>query len=363
MRNLSLVCLLFGTVWWTQARAVSPTSPPAKSARTNDGGNDEKPATPSAATVAPDAPVLTIKGLCTAQASALKGHSANAPCQTVITRAEFEKLTAAIQPNMPPTAKRQLASSYPRLLVMSSEAEQRGLDKQKHFQQMMAYARLQLLTQELVRNIEEQAAQVPDKDIEDYYREHATAFEKVTVERILVPNIKVVQGTGERASSEDNLADAAKTETEAENKEAMQEAEQLRQRAAAGENFDKLQRAAYDAAGIDSPIPTTKLVNWRRGSLPVAHLSVLDLKVGEISAIISDRTGHYIYKLDAKEIESLEEARTEVHLVLQNQRMRDMMKKVQESVATEVNQAYFGTPAAPKAPDSAAFAKPDSDKD
>jgi hypothetical protein len=357
MRNISLVCVLLGTLWWAQARPAWPTSPPVKSA------GDEKQSPPAAATVAPDAAVLTIKGLCTGQAVAPTSDAATTACQTVITRAEFEKLSAAIQGNMTPTSKRQLANSYPRLLVMSHEAEQRGLDKREHFQQMFAYARLQLLSQELVRNIGEQAAQVPDQEIEDYYREHHTAFEKATVERVLVPNIRVTTGTSGGASSKNKRADTARTETEEENKDAMKEAEQLRQRAAAGENFDKLQRAAYDAAGVDSPIPTTKLVNWRRGSLPVAHLSVFDLKVGEISAIISDATGHYIYKLDSKEMESLEEARAEIHSVLKKQRTRDLMNKVQESVATEVNQAYFGSPVTFTSPDPATVTKPDSDKD
>jgi hypothetical protein len=268
---------------------------------------------------------------------------------------------------MPPTTKRQLAGSYPRLLIMAHEAELRGLDKQEHFQEMLAYGRLQLLTQELVRDLEDRAGQLPDKDIEDYYHAHATAFEKATVERILVPNRKFLHPTAVGAASNGKPADAASAEAgsekEDENQDAMREAEQLRDRAIAGEDFPKLQRAAYDVAGVESPIPTTKLVNWRRGSLPVAHLVAFDLKVGEISKIISDSTGHYIYKLDSKEMESLAEATPEIHSVLQKQRMRDMMKKVQDSATTNVNQAYFGAAITPKAPGNATPANPDSDQD
>lgn len=363
MRNLSLVCLLLGSLWWTQAGPTSPILLGAKSAaRISGGDDDQKQATPTEATVSPDTAVLTIKGLCAGRGSGPLGDSAGAPCQTVITRAEFEKLTGAIQPDMPPTTRQQFASTYPRMLAMSHEAEQRGLDKREHFQQMIAYARLQILSQELVHDIQEQAAQVGDKDIEDYYRQHLTSFERATLERVLVPIIKQTEMTG--ASTDVKGKPGAAARIEQESKKAMaKEADRVRERAAAGEDFAKLQRAAYDAAGVDSPIPTTKLANWRRGSLPAAHLSVFDLKVGEISSVISDSTGHYIYKLDSKQMESLEEARKEIHSVLQNQRVRDMMKKVQESVATEVNQGYFRTPAAPKAPDPAAFIKSDSDKD
>jgi parvulin-like peptidyl-prolyl isomerase len=287
------------------------------------------------------------------------GGSANAPCHTVITRAEFEKLSVAIQPNMPPTTKHQLATTYPRLLVMSHEAEQRGLDKQDHFQEMITFARLQILAQELVRNIQERAAQVPDKDIDVYYRDHLTSFEKATLERILVPVKRQTEATGGSTHIKDNPTVAARIEQEKEAAMAK-EAERLRERAVAGEDFAKLQRAAYDAAGVTSAPPSPRFTNWRRASLPAAHLSAFDLKVGEVSAVISDRTGHYIYKLDSKEMEPREDARAEIQSILEKQRTREMMKEVQESITTEVNQAYFGTPATPNSPDTS-LVKPDSD--
>jgi hypothetical protein len=360
VRNISLVCVLLGTLSWAQARPASPTAQSATSAaRSSDGDDQRQPIPPTAATVGPGDAVLTIKGLCSESTGRSMGGSANASCQIVITRAEFEKLSGAIQPNMPPTTKRQLASTYPRLLVMSHEAEQRGLDKQDHFQEMITFARLQILSQELVRNIQERAAQVPDKDIDDYYRDHLTSFEKATLERILVPVKRQTGATGGSTHTKDNSADAARIEQE--NQEAMaKEAERLRERAVAGEDFAKLQRAAYDAAGVSSAPPSPRLTSWRRASLPAAHLSAFDLKVGEVSAVISDRTGHYIYKLDSKETESREEAGAEIQSILEKQRTREMMKEVQASITTEVNQAYFGTPATPSSPDTSSI-KPESD--
>jgi len=68
------------------------------------------------------------------------------------------------------------------------------------------------------------------------------------------------------------------------------------------------------------------------------------MKPGEISPVISDAGGYYIYKLVAKELQPLGEAETEIYKTLEKQRMAAMMQKVEESVTTDANQAYFGPP-------------------
>src|ERR1700693_94084 len=184
MRMLSVVCvvLLASLAWSQQNSGAAAPQPPASR------GDDDKETMPdSAAAVAPDAAVLTIQGFC--PGAAPKREGAEAPCQTVVSRAQFERLATAIHANVP-TQKRQLATSYPRLLAMAREAEERGLDKQTHFQEMIAFARLQILSQELVHSIQDEAAQVPAKDLEDYYHDNAASFERADLERVTVPNIR-----------------------------------------------------------------------------------------------------------------------------------------------------------------------------
>jgi hypothetical protein len=336
MRILSLVCLvLLVSLAWSQAQPGLPTAAPPEPAAPAGKDDDKQPLPDSAAAVAPDAAVLTIKGLCPGPAAKSETNSNAAGCQTVITRAQFERLSTAIRANAP-TQKRQLATSYPRMLAMAREAEQRGLDQQAHFEELIAFARLQILSQELVHSIQDEAAQVPAKDIEDYYHDQFASFERASLERIMVPDIRQVQSE-DKDKDKDN------------DKEAMrQEAERLRARAAAGEDFTKLQKEAYDFAGLNTPPPPTGLVKTRRASLPPGHQSAFDMKPGEISPVISDAGGYFIYKVVAKEIEPLEEAEAEIHKTLESQRMRAMMQKVQESVTTEANQAYFGPPSRPR---------------
>ncbi len=335
MRHKLFVCLSLCALGWAQS---TPTVPAPSSS------------------VADNAPVITIKGLCGGTATGLAADTTNNPCQTVITRETFEKLAGAIQVNMTPESKRQLAEKLPLLLVMTHQAEQLGLDRQESFQKMIAYARVQILAQELNRELQEKAAQVSAREIEDYYHKYSDAFERATLERILIPNFKELDAPDSPLKTEE----AARSKQQSKD-EMTKEAVRLQERAVAGEGFPKLQQDAYDAAGVKSPPRPTKLPNTRRASLPAGHLSVFDLKPGEVSAVISDATGHYIYKLDSKEMEPLGQAREEIHAILQKQREKEMMKDLQASTTTELNPSYFQPNAQRPSTDPATLAKPNSD--
>jgi len=88
--------------------------------------------------------------------------------------------------------------------------------------------------------------------------------------------------------------------------------------------------------------PTVNLPNVRRTGLPQGHAAVFDLKPGEVSAVISDSGGHYIYKLNSKTEMPLEQAKNEIHSKMQNDRMREKMEKLNSSFKAETNEAYFG---------------------
>ena len=123
-------------------------------------------------------------------------------------------------------------------------------------------------------------------------------------------------------------------------------AESLRARAAAGEDFAKLQKEAFTAAGTKVESPTVSMPKVRRTGLPPAHAAVFDLKPGEVSAVLSDSGGHYVYKVVSKEQLPLDQVKEEIRGTLRTQRVRDAMDKVQNSFKTETNEAYFG-PAGP----------------
>jgi len=343
MRNGWLICCLFGALAYGQAKPA--TAPQKSPAAATDDDDRPVPPPPAAAAVASDAPVLTIKGLCARDAS--KRGDSSAACETVITREEFEKIARAIQPSLTPVVKRQLVSLYPRLLIMSHEAEARGLDKEEYFQQMFAFARMQILTQQLTHRVQEEAAKVPEQAIADYYQKNPESFTQYSLERIYVPRLK------QEPPPSQKLSDEAEKERETNAEAEMTKlAGALRARAASGESFAALQKEAYQSAGLKSNPPNASMGKIRRTGLPPGHEAVFSLKAGEVSQVLSDAGGHYIYKLDSMSMETLADAKDEIHNVLQSQRTKELMDKIQGPFSTEVNDAYFGTGPAGVPPNS-----------
>jgi len=348
-----LMCVLLGTLAWGQAAPGTPAPP-------------QTPADTSAA-VPPDAAVITINGVCsaepktaTAKAGAAKPVTAAktaatktpaADCKTVITKAQFEKLASAVAPNVTPQVKKQLAGVLPRFIGMSAEAKKRGLDKTPQFEETVKFAKMQILTTQLQRAIQDEAAKVPQDEVEKYYKEHADSFEQFNVDRLFVPRTK--QGDAEAKEEDDKdekLSDEAKKAKEAEEKAKADQSEQamtklaesLRARAAAGEDFAKLQKEAFEAAGMKIESPTVNLPNVRRTGLPPGHAAVFELKPGDVSQVISDSGGHYVYKVSSVDHMTLDQANNEIHSKLQNDRTREMMDKVNNSFKVETNDMYFG---------------------
>jgi hypothetical protein len=338
---------LFGNLSWAQNKPAA--APQQKSPSAADDDEDRPvPPPPSAAAVAPDAPVLTIKGLC---ADSQAKPAVDSGCQTVITRAEFEKIAGAIQPSLSPVIKRQLVSLYPRLLIMSHEAEMRGMDKEERFQQMFDFARMQILTQQLTRRVQEEASKVPEQEIEDYYKKNPDSYMEYSLERIYIPRLKQEPPPSQKLSQE------AEAERQKNAEAAMTKlADTLRARAASGESFEALQKEAYQFAGLKSNPPNASMGKTRRTGLPPGQEAVFSLKVSEVSQVLSDAGGHYIYKLDSATLETLADAKDEIQNVLQTHRNKELMDKIQGPFSTEVNDAYFGTGPAPGTPTGAANA-------
>ena len=354
MRKSWLMCVLLAATAWGQA---APAGPPPNAPAT---------APDTSASVPADAPVITVVGVCPAPAKAAAPKTATAKtgtaatktaaadCKTVITRAEFEKLASGVAPNITPQLKRQLAGVLPRLIAMSAVAQKRGLDKTPQYVETVKFAKMQILTNELQKSIQAEAAKVPESDVADFYKKNPEAYDQYNLDRLFIPRFKQpppepegdkeekLTDDQQKAKEEQEKARTAKSEAEM-----TSLAEALQKRAAAGEDFVQLQKEAFDAAGMKIETPSVNVPKVRRTGLPPGHSAVFDLKAGEISALISDTGGHYVYKVKEKVELPLAEVKEEIHAALQNQRMKDAMEKYQSSYHTDTNEAYFG-PAPPQ---------------
>jgi hypothetical protein len=316
----------FLIVAWTSVPAAAQAASQSTAPDADDAHGQNNPSTPAAkpaASIGMNDVVMTIKGFCPDR------KNATDPCQTVITRQEFENLAVAIRPSMSASVKQQFANLYPKLLIMAQKAEEMGLDKQSPYEQMIVFSRMQILAQALSHKVQQDASVVSDQEVADYYARNADTFDMYTLQRLVVPLSK--QGGSDSASaknaSELQFDELAKT---------------LRARAAAGEDFLKLQKEAFDAAGIKVASTNVSMGTVRRTSLPAAHIPIIDgLKPGEVSQVIKDNGGHYIYKLESKEHPTLTQAETEIRHLLAAQHASEAVDKITSSYSIETNKNYF----------------------
>jgi hypothetical protein len=272
---------------------------------------------PSAAgrSVAPGDAVITVNEFCPDEM-----RQGGTTCRIVITRAQFEKLAEALQPGMPLPLRLKVASSYARMMRMAAVAEQRALDKTAAFAEEMRFARLQLLSQDLTRVLQEEANAVSDAEIERYYKENLASYEQATLARIFIPR-----------TGREKAADAGAL---------SRLAGELRLRAVNGDDPDKLQTEAFAVAGMMGMQARTTMEKVRRNTLPPNHEGAMELQPGAVSEVISDPAGgHFIYKMIAKETVTLEDAQGEIREQIASQRYRRSMRRFEGDVV--FNDDYF----------------------
>jgi parvulin-like peptidyl-prolyl isomerase len=328
-----LCLLLLATSAWGQAAkpAARPASPQAASA--SSAAADSA----AAANIGPATAVITIAGLCDKPPV---DKSKKADCKTVVTRAEFEQLVAAVAPTIAAPARKQLASQYGMALVMVHKAHELGLDQGPRFQELMRVARIGVLTKELSAKLQEQAEKISDKELETYYHNNEASFQEVDLQRIFIPRSKQTPDSKDKPSDDAAAKDAAKKEQQ-ESEDAMKKlAETMRGRAAAGEDFAKLQDEAIATSGFKGK-PPTRLGKVRRTSLPPDQGEVFNLKVGETSQLLTTPNGYLVYKVGDKDTLPMDHVREEIISTLQSQRMQDAMQTIQHSATPELNPKYF----------------------
>jgi len=337
MTRYGLVCLLLGAMAWAQAaNSTSPApqqQPASAPGATPAAGNPAASKEPDLSKVAMDAPIITIQGVCDNAAGDKKAED----CKTTITREQFEKVVDAIQPQMNQRARRQFAARYANALIMASKAHELGVDQGAEFEERMQLARIQVMSQMLGQAEQKKAAEISDKEIDDYYNANKANFEEASVQRIFVPRLQQLP------APKGKLSEAEEQKRQKEAEEAMKkEADTLHARAVAGEDFDKLEEEAYKAAGIQSKAPTTMMEKVRRNHLPPAQAVAMDLKAGEISAVLSDQSGYYIFKMAKKEAQPEDAVKEEIKGTLRSQKMQDQMQAIEHSAKANLDEAYFG---------------------
>ena len=366
MRFVCIPVLLVASLTLAQAPANTTATPAPKPLPTsvNAASAVRRPKTSS---LAPDTPVITIMGLCDAASARPKTgataakRATGAACKTVITRAQFDALAEAIQPNLPSAAKFQLATIYPKLLLMQREFRKQGLEKDPKVKQSLAFSRVRSEAEEMARALKEKADDVPNAEIEKYYKDNPSEFEQFELQRIFVsketkPAVKdnkpepkqesSKSSETEKDSNQESAQPAEKAkadDTKVDNDRMKELADAVHAQAVAGEDFEKLQKQATELAGLQAG-PSANLGKLTAHQLPPAHVIVTSMKTGEVSQVFVDPNGYYIYKLVSKSIKPLDQVRADIKTNLAQRRFAEAMQSVEQSARTVLNDTYFPKP-------------------
>lgn len=277
--------------------------------------------------VAPNATVVEVRGICPNGADSAKAGS----CKLVITKEQFNAMVAGMnvtaQISTRP-AMRSFAESYVQLLALANAGEKSGIDKDPRFQELIRIARIRALAEAYRRSLDEKYANPSPQEIEAYYQENIAKYEVLKVERIIMPSVNP------------NRTPAARAEFE---KKFQQLANEIRERAARGEETQNLQDEAYKSLALPSP-PKTDLGMKRRGTLPAGiEKDLFALKPGEVTKLEAELSGLNVYKLRSRDTIPLQFVKDEIVRDLHQKNMESAIKAITGAVHADLNEQFFGS--------------------
>ena len=327
IRHLQFVCVLAVAPLLTQALAQQQQVPPAQGSQPPAAVGNRPQPLQAPTPVAPDAPVITIHGICPAGQVAA-GEKADS-CGLVLTRTEFETLVTSINTTnqtytMP--ALRSLAGGYVTVLTLADAAEKAGVDKDPRFQELMKVTRARTLADAYRRYLQEKYSNPSPEEVAEYYKQNINKFEQQKIDRIMVPRVNPKRPQDKRAEWE---------------KKARELAAAIRERAARGEDVVALQVEVYKTLGLnDSQPPQTELPG--KGVFPPAvDQDIKALKPGEVTKVEFEPSGFNIYKLRMRSAVPLEAAKAQIVREYSQQKIDAELKSLTGRVHSDFNEQYF----------------------
>jgi PPIC-type PPIASE domain len=331
MLRLVMICLLATSLAPAQTQSV-----PAKP-KTPQPATAPKAASPQGTA---SQPVITIHGVCSARPTAAPKTSARAtkaPCTMIITKEQFDALVNALNTSnqsLSPSVRRNFAQAYVELLAFEQAAQKAGEENDPRFAQVMRFVRMRTLADSYRRVLAEKYRNPSPDELQAYYNQNLAKYEEVTLDRILVPA--------------KNSAAQNKDEWE---KTAAAAANNLRDRAAKGEDFETLQKEAFTTLGLTTTAPPTALGARRRGTMAREEEDELfALQPGSVSKVRQNPSAHIFYKVETKQTLPLDKVKDEISRELARQNLDKAIKEITGSAHADFDDNYFGPSPSPAAP-------------
>lgn len=297
-----------------QAQGTEPT--PSLAQRTSEQA-------PNQQVIASDA-VITIHGRCDLdKQSGTDGKS----CTTIVTREEFEKLVNSMNITnkaLSQETERNLAETYAEYLALERPAVEAKIDQTPQFAEVMRWWRLRTLADMYRGKLQTEFARPSLEEIHAYYTEKLPSFERIELERVLIPKEKA-KSDGDKAADD----------------KVLEIAQAARERLVKGEDSALVQKDIYTQLKSDAA-PVTNLGSLGRSSFPSDEAEELfSLKPGEVSKVEKEAS-YVIYKVKAKETLSEESQKEKISHEIAQKKFSDTMRAVNESAQPEFNDAYLG---------------------
>jgi hypothetical protein len=287
----------------------------------------------SASAVGETQAVITIRGLCGGSATSI-GEPENS-CNKQITRKDFERLMHALNPGgqtVSSNGRQNLAQAYVEALAFEEAARKAGTEETEEFREVMFWVRLRTIGDLYRRNLQEKYRNPEPAEIDSYYQQHLSSFERVHLLRILVPR--------------ESFSGGDKNEFD---KKALAAAQAARTRAMNGEALEQIQKDVYAGLGLQGP-PATDLGTYKRTDFMEKEAAdVFSLQPGEVSPLETEIKSYVIYKVASKETLKEDQVKADIIHEIAQQKYRDALKAVMDSAPADFNEQYFG-PMSPKPP-------------
>ncbi|MBI1956414.1 MAG: peptidylprolyl isomerase [Acidobacteria bacterium] len=318
-RRIGKLALLAVSVWLTAVArpAWTQTTPPA-------GGSQAAAPSSASGVASPEEVVLTVG-------------------TKKITAAEFEKIISSLPPQYSGAAatlgKKAFADQFANLLGLALEGEKRKLDQQEGFRQMMDFQRLLLLAQIALNDLASSTGPVSPEDVRNYYTTHQVEFEEAKVRGIYVAfEADSAPGEADKSSESSQEKEGAAQQHRTE-PEAKVKAEALRARIQAGEDMAALAKTESDHA---TATQSGDFGYVRREQLtPEMSDAIFPLSPNQVSAPVRDRFGYFIFQVEGKRVQPLEQVQANIENNLRQQKTGDLLTKIRNDYPVALNPRYF----------------------
>lgn len=262
-----------------------------------------------------------------------------------ITVAEFETLLKNLPPQYSDSVrvmgKKGFADQYAYLLAMAAEGEKLKIDQREDVRLMIAFQRLLALAQTTLNELAVQSVAVTSEEVQAYYSSHQREFEEEKLRGIYVSFAPEAATSSTEAIGPDETERPKRSEADARAK-----AEALRNRILGGEDMANLAKKESDHP--TAPQGGDFGYVHRNQFAPQVENVVFSLALKEVSSPIRDRFGYFIFTVESKRIQPLEQAKQAIENGLRQQKVVAILERVRKDHPVTFNPRYFPeTPVAP----------------